>query len=242
MGYDDDHDISLSLNSMGFTNPRYTKNRAVGIKFSKQEVKELGIAIAVLTVAFAFAVPNRGILMTGLEGLNEVALKSFLFYLPISLVAVSTAFALHEMSHKFVANIYGYPAAFSYSRRGLIFAVLLAIFLGFLIAAPGAVFIYGYPSRKQNGIISLAGPLTNTVVGIIAFTAAVVAGILGLGIVFSGLAFVSFINFFLGAFNLIPVMPLDGAKVWKWSKVVYIIMALILFPTVLLWMWGIQFF
>src|SRR6267143_1602685 len=30
------------------------------------------------------------------------------------------------------------------------------------------------------------------------------------------------VNAFLAGFNMIPVMPLDGAKVWAWNKAVYV--------------------
>jgi len=30
------------------------------------------------------------------------------------------------------------------------------------------------------------------------------------------------VNAFLAGFNMIPVMPLDGAKVWVWNKATYL--------------------
>jgi Zn-dependent protease len=234
-----DYNMRLSLNSMGFKNPRAVKK--VGIRFSIDEFKELGIAILVLTGAFAFSMSNVGILYKGISKIDPIG---FLIYLPIALIAVSTAFALHELAHKIVANIYNYPAAFSYSRQGLIIAVLMSVFLGFFIAAPGAVFIYGYPTKKENGIISLVGPLTNLIIGIISFFVAIAIYIINgfsgeipqsfMGFVFTIFALVGFVNLFLGAFNLIPVMPFDGAKIWKWNKPVYLIMAMILFPLVIM--------
>jgi Zn-dependent protease len=241
MSADEDYDMRISLNTMGFRNPRAVKK--VGIRFSMEELKELVIAILILTFAFAFAWTNDGILFKGLGGID---IGKLLIFIPIAFIAVATAFALHELAHKIVANIYGYPAAFSYSRQGLLFAVLLSVFLGFIIAAPGAVFIYGYPTKKENGVISLAGPLTNTIIGAASISAAIAIAIVNglsggdpeslLGFVISVFSLVGFINLFLGAFNLIPIMPLDGAKIWKWSKPVYLLMAVFLFPTVFILM------
>jgi Zn-dependent protease len=34
---------------------------------------------------------------------------------------------------------------------------------------------------------------------------------------------VAYFNAFLAVFNMIPVMPLDGAKVWKWNAGIYVV-------------------
>jgi len=44
---------------------------------------------------------------------------------------------------------------------------LLFSLFGFIIAAPGAVFIRGMITRERNGKISLAGPMTNIVLAIL---------------------------------------------------------------------------
>jgi Zn-dependent protease len=32
----------------------------------------------------------------------------------------------------------------------------------------------------------------------------------------------AFVNAILAGFNMIPLMPLDGAKVWAWNKAIYV--------------------
>jgi len=113
----------------------------------------------------------------------------------------------------------GKHAEFRAWQFGLIFAILSA-FVGFIFAAPGAVYIYGNITRKQNGYISIAGPAVNIVValffGLIAF--AVPNGIVNLT------GTIGFqINMFLAMFNLIPFGPLDGVKVFVWSKTVWLV-------------------
>jgi len=91
---------------------------------------------------------------------------------------------------------------------------------GFIFAAPGAVYIQGMINRKQNGLISIAGPLVNIALGV---------AFLGLGIVLhTGLLAVALylvgqINIMLAFFNLLPIPPFDGYKVFKWSLPAYII-------------------
>jgi Zn-dependent protease len=135
--------------------------------------------------------------------------------LTISLVAVGPGFVLHEMSHKFTARRYGYWAEFRVWPLGLILALITSMF-GFIFAAPGATYISGQNiTHSENGKISIAGPLTNVAVAL-AFVPFLVVG----GNSFWGYlgSYGVYINVFLALFNMLPVMPLDGAKVFGWSK------------------------
>ena len=50
---------------------------------------------------------------------------------------------------------------------GLGLSVLIAAMTGFLFAAPGAVFIQGRVTPRENGLISLVGPGTNFLVSLL---------------------------------------------------------------------------
>lgn len=215
----------------GYSN-RYGKRPPVGIRFDRNEIKELAIAMGVITVAFA-AVFSGNYLLGG-----EIDPISFIVLLPFAFVATFTGFLLHELAHKVSANHYGYPAAFSYNKKYLLLGALVSIVIGFLFAAPGAVFIYGRPSRKENGIISAAGPATNLMIAALSMAAAFVL-IGSIELLSGGFFFIAVINLIIGAFNMIPVMPLDGSKIWKWNKVVYIIMALLFLAPLMLYFTGI---
>src|SRR5436309_4510171 len=101
-------------------------------------------------------------------------------------------------------------------------AIVIAIafyLVCFIFAAPGATCISCLSvSESQNGKICLAGPLTNVTVAFIFLPFALfAAGSLNL------LGLVGFsVNMFLAVFNMLPIMPLDGAKVFSWSKLLWV--------------------
>jgi len=129
---------------------------------------------------------------------------------------VGLGFILHELAHRFVARRYGAHATYRAWTVGLILAVVSSMF-GFVFAAPGAVYIYGKRlSHAQDGRIALAGAAANLALAL--------AFILG-GSLFVGakdlFAMGAHVNLFLGLFNLIPMFPMDGAKVYTWSRSVW---------------------
>ncbi|MEM0154484.1 MAG: site-2 protease family protein [Methanothrix sp.] len=174
-----------------------------------QEAKQIIIADLALTLAFSIALAG------GIFG----KIGNFIILLPIAFVAVTLSFVLHELMHKFVAQHYGAIAAFQTSRMGLLITLGTSIF-GFLFGIPGATVIYTNSfTPKQNGVTSLAGPLTNFAVFAVFFIIFLVAPASSY---FSTLAaLVMFISILLAFFNMLPIMPLDGSKVLRWNKRVY---------------------
>ena len=182
------------------------------IRFSRVEMKNILIAVSALTLAF-----------TILMSLNPIVggyatSWSILYAVGVSLAAVLTGFMLHEFAHKVVAQRNGAWAEFRAYPLGLVMAILFSL-MGFIFAAPGAVYIQGMISRKQNGLISIAGPLTNLALGL-AFI--IPALLLQTGLLANALFWIGWINLLLAAFNLLPIPPLDGYKVFKWNLPVYI--------------------
>ncbi len=174
--------------------------------FSLEEVRDLVISAIVLAFLFGYPFP-------GCASLPCYAASMLLF-----LLLVSTAFIGHELSHRMVARHFGCYAEFKMWPTALIFAVGLRV-IGFplVFAAPGAV-VFSPLSRKkfmvddkEVGMIGLAGPLAN------------VALALALYLIFPGNlgGLIAQINLSLAMFNMLPLGPLDGAKVFEWSPVIW---------------------
>lgn len=185
-----------------------------------REKKEIIISWLTLSVAFSF------VLGEGLLNITSIAMA-----IPISLVAVGTGFVMHELAHKYVAIHYKKQAEFRMWREGLIFALILPLITGgrFLFAAPGAVYIYGDKiTTKENGIISLAGPVANLIMGtILVFIAGLIAYSGGVDYLIAITMTAAYVNFFFAMFNLIPLFVLDGAKVAKWNIGIWAVAMLI---------------
>jgi len=181
-----------------------------------QEIKHIVIADAVLIVAMSLTLTGG---VFALSGGNF--LKTFLPILPIAAIAVTLSFVLHELMHKFVAQHYGAIAGFRTSPNGLVITLLTGAF-GFLLGIPGATVIFAHNfTQKENGIVSLAGPLTNFVIFGIAIALFYVMAPATSSYLYETLSIIIFISILLAFFNMLPVFPLDGSKVLAWNKPIY---------------------
>ena len=184
-------------------------------KFTGKEIRDLVISFIVIALGFSILYSN-----------GDFGAIPNIF--PIVMIGVGAGFIFHELGHKFAAMHYGYWAEYQLWSTGLVIA-LLSSFFGFIFAAPGAVVIYSNGmEEKINGIISLAGPIINIALGLI-----FLGGLYSLGnVIYTETAALLYlicllgtrINFFLAAFNLLPIPPLDGSKVMSWSVPIWLIM------------------
>lgn len=184
------------------------------MEFSSRELRDLLVAWAALGLAFTFFILAPG----GPRALMRGEYDLFGGVFVLSLVTVGVGFLLHELAHKVVAIRFGQAAAFraDYGMLGLAVLVSLA---GFLFAAPGAVYHRGYVTARENGLIAVAGPLTNLAL-LVVFVPLFYVGGPG-GFLRQVGQFGATINVFLAGFNMLPFGPLDGRKVLDWSKVVF---------------------
>jgi Zn-dependent protease len=211
---------------------------SVGI--GKAELGELMISLVVLTVAFA---------VMGEKQLPSVDV------LLMSALGVGTGFILHELAHKFMAQRYGYIAQYRANWGGLALLVIMSVMAGFIFAAPGAVEIrrkepiyaqtissYGdgpalneaqkdfiemdeARSEREMLWIAMSGPMTNIVLAMIFFWLGS-SSILMSSLWQNAASFAFFINLSLAAFNLLPVNPLDGGKVFQGSRLIWAVVSL----------------
>lgn len=191
--------------------------------FGMDNVELQEIIVSVLAIAFAFAVAN-GVVENGVrvDGIAAIGMPYFWLLFAITLVTVGLGFVLHELAHRYVARSYGAYAVYRAWPMGLMLMIVLALIGGPVFAAPGAVYIYSqYISRKENGIISVAGPLTNVALALMfAFLSVFVPASSDPLMALAKTAFsIGFsVNVFLALFNMIPIFPLDGSKVFNWDK------------------------
>ncbi len=181
------------------------------MKFSNKEKKDLFFAGLMISLAFA-------ILLSG--GLTGILSLGFYIVFVIAFFTAGIGFLFHELMHKYVAQSYGLFAEFKAYYKMLWLAILLSFF-GFIIAAPGAVYIRGNITKEKNGKISVAGPITNIVLGVLFLILLFVLNSEGIFKAFLGFGLT--INSLLAAFNMIPAVPFDGSKVIAWNKKVYYI-------------------
>jgi Zn-dependent protease len=195
--------------------PSYSASYTLGQEYSPPrhpltsvvEIRDILAALAALTVAFFL------LIRTGSS-------QSTVYLFGLAALSVFAGFLVHELSHKFVARRYGCWAEFRADYRMLGFAIITAFF-GILFAAPGAVMIAGNVDRERNGKISIAGPGSNLVIAVACLSVLLLTGVSDLAN--DALSRLFTFSVLLGAFNMIPIMPFDGAKIWRWNKPIYVL-------------------
>jgi Zn-dependent protease len=164
--------------------------------------------------------------------------RAFTLFFVISLIAVGSGFILHELAHKYTARYFGHWAEFRISQQGLLLTFLFsALTLGQVVfAAPGATVIipagaiFGYGlTRRENGIISAAGPITNLLLALVFFLASNLYTYIPVSFQnFYAIlcSYGIFINVWLAAFNLLPIWVLDGKKIFDWDIRIWSLLAI----------------
>lgn len=189
--------------------------------FSRIELGHLVIAVAVLTVAFSFTFSQNSVLFYVLG--YPVDVVSYLMFMPVAFLGIVTAFFVHELSHKFVAQRYGLWSEFRMYPRALLVSVMLAFLTGLVFAAPGAVMFRGHTRSFETGRIAVAGPSANIAITIATYVLYRFVTVRG-DLVTTVLGFVCLVNALLATFNLLPFGPLDGKKVVEWNGIVWCVL------------------
>lgn len=153
-----------------------------------------------------------------------------LHQIPLVFLALAAALSLHEFAHAYVAYKFGDPTAKKMGRLTLsplkhldIIGTLAILFLGFGWARPVPVNPYFFKRPRLAGIlVSVAGPLSNLLLGIIGYfiwytliktsLLHVLPSSVGQTLYEFFQIFIS-LNLVLFVFNLIPLPPLDGYRI-----------------------------
>jgi Zn-dependent protease len=167
--------------------------------FEPRELVDLGYA----TVAMFIAVW----LVLGSQNFDNTILIGSMLILGL---------VIHELSHKAIGLGFGKPARFSAFHVLNLVSVGVAYLSGFLFLLPGAV-KYRAVTERVHGIVAAAGPVSNIVLALIFLAlAGQYPEISRIGVL---------LNTILAGFNMLPIPPLDGSKVIKWSWGAYLFIA-----------------
>lgn len=185
--------------------------------FTFQEIRDILISVFVLGLLVSFG--------SVYETWNEV----FNNYIIMTII-LGVSFIIHELAHKFIAQAYGANARYTLWYPGLLISMVIGVFSGgqLVFFAPGFVLIsssfmskFGFKQvfigENEFGQISLAGPAANIIL-MMAFK--LFSPILPVEIY----APMIIINAWIALFNLIPVPPLDGSKIFVWNRALWAIM------------------
>jgi Zn-dependent protease len=165
--------------------------------------------------------------------ISSMDLTQIVFNIAQSLPGFLLAIVVHEAAHGYVAYKFGDDTAMAagrvslnpavhYDPFGTVLFPLIGAFMGWAIigwAKPVPVDARRFSNFKKGLFwVSFAGPLSNFILGTIsAFIYALVYTYVDkdfsyYSIMLQMISYSVLINFILGAFNLIPLPPLDGSK------------------------------
>ncbi len=172
----------------------------------------LSFLLAILSVAIAyfynFPDPLAGILLPTL--------------------AITIAIVPHELAHRQVARGKGCWSRFVLYPPGFFVTFIVNALFGVLTRSP-LLFISGYTfiscyryTSDHEGHISLAGPLTNIIISLASLALLYSLPLDSLEISF--LAYLMRLNAFVAFFNLLPLGPLDGSKIFRWNIAIWAIL------------------
>ncbi len=181
--------------------PRRTTGR---VYFSPKELKHLALGtLLVIGISLSF-------------GFGSIGQPNWAIVFSALAAVITLSFFIHEIAHKVTAQRQGLWAEFRLTLWGAVLTCI-SILIPFKIISPGAVMISGPASMDDIGKISIAGPLTNII----------------LSTAFLGLTFApspyypifavgTFFNGYIAVFNLIPMGILDGYKIFRWNKAIWV--------------------
>ena len=163
-------------------------------EFTKNEIRDLLIAFAVLSISFAIC--NVG---TDPFGIASI--------LPIVMIGVGAGFLLHEIGHKFVSMKYGYWAEFKLWPVNT-YADHMNDEINGRIAIAGPMTNMGLA-------------LVFIIIAALIYPFSIHSQIVHLMYLICTVGYS--VNSYLAAFNLLPFATLDGTKVMKWSVLIWFV-------------------
>lgn len=159
-------------------------------------------------------------------GILDRIINLFQGYNWLIIPAAFLAVVFHEISHGFVAYCLGDNTAKARGRLSVnplnhidVLGLICMVVFGFGWAKPVPINPYYFKKRKLGIVlVSLAGPFSNLIQAMIAIIAALLISKINaenviLEILIQFFIILGLLNTSLAIFNLLPVPPLDGAKI-----------------------------
>ncbi|MCB4791569.1 MAG: site-2 protease family protein [Elusimicrobia bacterium] len=154
-----------------------------------------------------------------MELTSLLASNPVMFFLLVFLLLYSVIF--HEIAHGWAAYLFGDDTAYRHGRLTLNPAshldpigTLMLFVAGFGWAKPVPVNYESFSNTRMGlFVVALAGCATNILLAIIAIFLLQFDFVASNPVLAAALPILSKINIILGAFNLIPIPPLDGSKI-----------------------------
>ena len=181
-----------------------------------REVKDFLIAIFVLFFGYVISIYVD----------TRFPISSLPLVLLVSLFSIVLAFSAHEGAHRFMAIRLGAIAFFKKWNLGLLLIIVSSL-VGSLFATAGAVQFTGITDESKIGKSALAGPATNLIIGTSVYGIYLLGGFSSISLVGFLLINIFRINLWLGLFNMIPIPPIDGSKVFRWDLKIFVIVIVI---------------
>ena len=152
------------------------------------------------------------------------------FAVLIPILAATLVIVPHELAHRAAGRRMGCFARFALDERGFLITTFLNLVFATMSASGilfGAVFFSGYTliscifgrSRSNDGLIALAGPLTNMALGVL--TSMLIYFFHPSDVPKMILQETANLSVWVAFFNLLPFGPLDGRKVMEWNSAVW---------------------
>ncbi|ABN70576.1 peptidase M50 [Staphylothermus marinus F1] len=163
-------------------------------------------------------------------GLGYLLSHEYIVFLIISIGAI-IAMVPHELAHRWSARRMGCYSRYVLDPTGLLLTLITAIpIIPFKIIMPGYTLVISHyydpvENKRINGVVSLAGPITNILFATISFFIVVVClkTMLCTSIILSLAYWTAILNSWVAFFNLLPIPPLDGSKIISWKPLLWII-------------------
>ncbi len=182
--------------------------------FSKEEWLSFIIAVVVLSIIYIW--PSQGTLIY----LNQV---------PIAIIFITLTLFVHHAGQRMMALSVGMKAEHRLWWYGPLIGLILVMVSGGRIKflAATATIAYALPAHRLGAFrygpglttiskICLAGPVLNI------FFSALVKSLEWAGVLSPSIGNALFnLNIFFAMWNLLPIPPLDGSKVFYYSRLVY---------------------